>query len=150
MGWRYLMYTLGGLTISLFIVRTVIFKMKESPKYLVYRGRDDEAVDVLRYIAKMNRHESNLELASFEKLESEHDTTSRFSDAPVLGAGKSQQKLSWGKKVKLEMERYKLLFSSWEMTRLTVLIWLTYIMDYWGFTVAGKQTTSVHWRTSPC
>ncbi|EOD52626.1 Sugar transporter conserved site [Neofusicoccum parvum] len=135
MGWRYLMYTLGGLTISLFVVRTVIFRMKESPKFLVYKGRDDKAVEVLHHISKVNGRQSTLKLESFEILESEHN---RYSNAPVMGGGRSQKNLSWGKKAKLETERYKLLFSSWEMTRLTILVWLTYIMDYWGFTVAGS------------
>ncbi|KAH7063437.1 major facilitator superfamily domain-containing protein, partial [Macrophomina phaseolina] len=135
MGWRYLMFTLGAMTISLFIVRTVIFRMKESPKYLVYRGQDDKAVEVLNYIAKVNGRESKLKLESFDILESEHD---QYSSATGFGIGKSQRNLSVGKKVGLELERYRLLFSSWEMTRLTVLVWLTYIMDYWGFTVAGS------------
>lgn len=135
MGWRYLMYTLGAMTISLFVVRTVIFRMKESPKYLVYRGKDDKAVEVLHYISKVNGRESKLRLESFELLESEHE---RDSVSTGLGTGKSQRNLSMGKKVGLELERYKLLFSSWDMTRLTVLVWLTYIMDYWGFTVAGS------------
>lgn len=130
------MYTLGGLTISLFVVRTVIFRMKESPKFLVYKGRDDKAVEVLHHISKVNGRQSTLKLESFEILESEHN---RYSNAPVMGGGRSQKNLSWGKKAKLETERYKLLFSSWEMTRLTILVWLTYIMDYWGFTVAGKD-----------
>lgn len=129
------MYTLGAMTISLFVVRTVIFRMKESPKYLVYRGKDDKAVEVLHYISKVNGRESKLRLESFELLESEHE---RDSVSTGLGTGKSQRNLSMGKKVGLELERYKLLFSSWDMTRLTVLVWLTYIMDYWGFTVAGK------------
>lgn len=129
------MYTLGAMTISLFFIRTIIFRMKESPKYLVYRGRDEKAVQVIHHIAKINGHNSRLRLESFEQLESEHD---QFSGTTGLGAGKSQRDLSLGKKVGLELERYKLLFSSWEMTRLTILVWLTYIMDYWGFTVAGE------------
>ncbi|KAK0661908.1 putative MFS-type transporter PB1E7.08c [Lasiodiplodia hormozganensis] len=140
MGWRYLMYTLGAMTISLFFIRTIIFRMKESPKYLVYRGRDEEAVQVIHHIAKINGHNSRLRLESFEQLESEHD---QFSGTTGLGAGKSQRDLSLGKKVGLELERYKLLFSSWEMTRLTILVWLTYIMDYWGFTVAGTYLPKI-------
>lgn len=32
---------------------------------------------------------------------------------------------------------YKVFFSSWGMARLTILVWLTYAMDFSGFTVAG-------------
>ena len=37
-----------------------------------------------------------------------------------------------------ELSRYKMLFSSFQMSLLTTLVWLTYICDYWGFTLAGE------------
>ncbi|KKY22338.1 putative membrane transporter [Diplodia seriata] len=133
----------AGLTAGAFVwgvLSDIIGWMKESPKYLVYRGQDEKAVEVIRHIAKVNGQESKLRLESFEMLESEHD---RSSGAPGLGGGKSQRNLSLGKKVGLELQRYKLLFSSREMTRLTILVWLTYIMDYWGFTVAGTYLPKI-------
>ncbi|KAF2143608.1 uncharacterized protein K452DRAFT_267822 [Aplosporella prunicola CBS 121167] len=138
MGWRYLMFTLGAITLTTFLCRTIIFRMKESPKYLVYRGKDAEAVAVLQYIAKVNKQECTLTLETFEALQREHEALGQASGAPALGGGASQEKLSMSEKLKLEIGRYKLLFNGWQMTRLTVLVWLTYIMDYWGFTVAGS------------
>jgi len=44
-----------------------------------------------------------------------------------------------GEKIKLEFVRYKMLFATSTMTRLTILVWITYVFDYWGFSVAGKQ-----------
>lgn len=29
------------------------------------------------------------------------------------------------------------------MTRMTLLVWLTYIFDYWGFTVAGSYLPQI-------
>ena len=56
----------------------------------------------------------------------------------MLGGGDKQLKSTWVEKLKLEGDRFTILFSSVQMTRLTLLVWMTYIFDYWGFTVAGK------------
>ncbi|KAL5507126.1 hypothetical protein ACEPAH_6582 [Sanghuangporus vaninii] len=50
-GWRY---SLGCLTFAMFFCRYIIFNLQESSKYLVAVGRDEEAVQVLQYIAKRN------------------------------------------------------------------------------------------------
>jgi len=54
MGWRYLTFALGGLTLLLWFVRFFIFRFHESPRYLIGRGRDGEAVEVIHKIAKFN------------------------------------------------------------------------------------------------
>lgn len=46
MGWRYLV-VMGGLTLLMFLARLLLFSMYESPKYLVGKDRDAEAVRVL-------------------------------------------------------------------------------------------------------
>ena len=135
MGWRYLLFTLGAITLFVFILRTVIFRFKESPKFLVYRGRDDKAIEVLQYVARFNGRECDLNLETFDALTQEHE--SMASGETGLGGGAKQLKTTWSRKILLELDRYKILFSSWQMARLTSLTWLTYIMDYWGFTVAG-------------
>lgn len=52
LGWRYLEITLGCITLAIFFARTLLFDFKESPKYLLSRGKEQEAIDVLHYIAK--------------------------------------------------------------------------------------------------
>ena len=138
MGWRYLLFTLGAITLFVFILRTVIFRFKESPKYLVYRGRDDKAVEVLQYVARFNGRESGITQATFDTLTQEHESVG--SNEPMLGGGAKQLKTTWSEKLSLELERYKMLFSDGQTSRLTILTWLTYVMDYWGFTVAGEFT----------
>ena len=54
MGWRYLIFTLGGLTLLLWSVRFFVFRFHESPRYLIGRGQDEEAVKVIHKIAKFN------------------------------------------------------------------------------------------------
>lgn len=136
MGWRYLLFTIGGITLFVFIMRFFVFNFRETPKFLIYKGRDDEALATIRHIAEVNKKPCGLSLASFEAIQREHDSIE--SRKPVLGSGAKQTKANLKSKLSLETDRYMMLFSSWQMTRLTILVWLTYIMDFWGFTVAGK------------
>lgn len=55
MGWRYLCYTLGALTFVMFICRFFLFHLYESPKYLLARGRQSDAVASVHGIAHKNR-----------------------------------------------------------------------------------------------
>lgn len=131
------MFTLGAITLGVFFLRFVVFNFKESPKFLVYRGQDDKAIEVLEYIAKFNKRECGVDHSAFDALTNEH--SSMESGTELIGTGAKQLKLSMFEQVKFECVRYKMLFSGWQMTRLTVLVWLTYIMDFWGFTLAGKD-----------
>lgn len=53
-GWRYFVMTIGIITFAMFIVRFFLFHMFESPKYLLSRGRQAEAVAVVHGIAFRN------------------------------------------------------------------------------------------------
>lgn len=55
MGWRYLTFTLGAITFFMFICRFFLFHLYESPKYLLSRGRQEEAVAAVHGIAYKNR-----------------------------------------------------------------------------------------------
>jgi MFS family permease len=57
MGWRYLIFTIGGLTILLWIIRFFAFPMLESPRFLLGRGRDSEAVASIKAVAEYNKKE---------------------------------------------------------------------------------------------
>lgn len=54
MGWRYLFFLMGGLTLIGWICRFFLFKLYESPKYLASLGRYEEAIEVLNAISKYN------------------------------------------------------------------------------------------------
>ncbi|OBW67716.1 MAG: Alpha-glucuronidase [Aureobasidium pullulans] len=140
MGWRYLMFTLGAITLSIFFLRFVVFDFQESPKFLVYRGKDQKAIEVLQKIAKFNKRQSSLTIEDFSSLRVD---SADHSAAGLLGAGDEQETLSFWGKFKLEFSRYGMLFSSKSATYLTILVWLTYIMDFWGFTLAGGYLPSI-------
>jgi len=71
MGWRYFTITVGGLTLLMFLVRFVLFKIYESPKYLMSKGRDEEAVRVVHTVAKKNGKTSTLSLEDLKACEPE-------------------------------------------------------------------------------
>ena len=59
MGWRYFVIVMGGISMIEFIVRFVFFTVHESPKYLMGKGRDEDAVRVVHDVARRNGKTSN-------------------------------------------------------------------------------------------
>jgi hypothetical protein len=53
---------MGGLMLALFVLRFFVFHLYESPKYLMGRGRDEEAVEVVHKVASYNGKTSSLTL----------------------------------------------------------------------------------------
>ncbi|KAI0552731.1 major facilitator superfamily domain-containing protein [Xylaria curta] len=141
MGWRYFLYTLGAITLFVLFLRSAVFRLKESPKYLICKGRDAEAVEVVQYIAKKNGIPCNLTLEHLKQLTSEED--SMDTSSTLVNPGMKHMVVSGGEKAVAAVDRYKLLFNSWQMARLTLLVWLTYIFDFWGFTVAGTYLPQI-------
>ena len=143
MGWRYTLFTLGAVTLFAFVMRFVVFRFQESPKFLIYRGQDEKAVEVLHKVAKFNGRESTISLDIFNALTDEDASiqSGESGGVAILGAGSKQVQKSFGQKVKLELSRYKLLFANAAIARMTILVWITYIFDYWGFSVAGRCTS---------
>jgi MFS family permease len=138
-GWRYVMFTLGAISLLIFIVRFVVFRFQESPKFLLYRGQDEKAVEVLQFIAKYNKKDCQITLETFSALEGDTSSSSTGgSNKPALGSGLQQQDLALKEKLYLELYRFKVLFSTFTMARFTILVWITYMFDYWGFTIAGS------------
>ncbi|EKM79586.1 hypothetical protein AGABI1DRAFT_74699 [Agaricus bisporus var. burnettii JB137-S8] len=61
-GWKYLLMTLALITLSMFLARMVLFRLHESPRYLVHAGRPLEAVKSLKMISKFNGSDLEIEL----------------------------------------------------------------------------------------
>jgi MFS family permease len=66
MGWRYFMLVMGGVAMIMFILRFACFTIFESPKYLMGRGRDAEAVKIVHEVARRNGKTSDLTLEDLE------------------------------------------------------------------------------------
>ena len=139
MGWRYFLYAMGAICLFIFFLRFVVFRFQESPKFLLYRGKDAKAAKVLQHIAQFNGCVSTVTLETFEALANEEDTLSdRDGKKPILGGGPRQKGLGIGGKAKVEFQRYKMLFATKGIAYLTILVWIIYMFDYWGFSIAGE------------
>lgn len=55
MGWRYLCLTLGAMTFTMFVCRFFLFHLFESPKFLLSKGRQEEAVVAVHALAHHNK-----------------------------------------------------------------------------------------------
>ncbi|KAF2170409.1 hypothetical protein M409DRAFT_19231 [Zasmidium cellare ATCC 36951] len=137
MGWRYLLFTLGAITLGVFLLRSVIFRFKESPKFLVARGKDQKAVEVLQAIARMNKRSCSVTLSEFEELNHQHKISRVITEAD------EGKKKTWNDIFAEEGLRYRELFKDQQMIRLTILVWITYACDFWGFTLAGTYLPSI-------
>jgi hypothetical protein len=71
MGWRYFMITIGGLTLIMFLIRFLAFTIYESPKYLMGKGRDEEAVRIVHEVARINKKTTTLSLDDLKACEPE-------------------------------------------------------------------------------
>ena len=139
MGWRYTLLCLGAICLAIFFLRFVVFRFQESPKFLIYRGRDDRAVVVLQKIAKFNGRESSITLESFEALTDDAPTADRDPDLSTTDTGTK----TTFEQVKTELRRCRILFSTFPIARLTILVWVVYVFDYWGFSIAGEDSATM-------
>ncbi|KAJ8061160.1 hypothetical protein OCU04_010233 [Sclerotinia nivalis] len=140
MGWRYLLYTLGAISLFIFIMRFLVFTFQESPKYLLSKGKDEEALKVLQKIAKTNNKPLNLTIEDFRALDNTEallSPTSTTSGDDRLRGRAIPNALSLRQKTKREIKRIGILFKTRHDARVTILVWLIYAFDYWGFSVAG-------------
>lgn len=67
MGWRYLIFAIGGLTLVLWALRFLVFPLYESPRFLISHGRTREAVDAVHRVAAYNGKESGLTVEALER-----------------------------------------------------------------------------------
>jgi hypothetical protein len=111
---------MGGIMLLCWGLRFFVFKLYESPKFLIGRGRDAEAVEVIHKVAAYNGITSSLTLAQLEAVDREHegerqiDTSARGAVARTLSI--------------FETGRIRSLFATRKMavsTSLLIIIWGT-------------------------
>jgi hypothetical protein len=79
MGWRYFLFSMGGLMLLLWAIRFFVFTLYETPKYLMGCGKDQEATAVVHKLAEYNGKTSDL---TVERLA----LAGRLSDKEATGA----------------------------------------------------------------
>jgi hypothetical protein len=74
MGWRYLLFAMGGLTLSMFILRFFAFDLYESPKLLAGRGEDIAACRVVEKLALYNGSPTTFSLSDLQTIDATSDS----------------------------------------------------------------------------
>ena len=127
MGWRYYCFTTGGIALFLWAVRfTIMMPLLESPRYLVGKGKDEEAVRVVHELARINGKMSNL---TVEQL-------------LVVGGGGTKNLLKGGEGgnlglgyVSVAFRHFRGLFATKRMALSSVLVFLITCTCYLSFCV---------------
>ncbi|KAF9810501.1 hypothetical protein IEO21_06896 [Rhodonia placenta] len=141
-GWRYFLYAMGGLMLLLWVLRFFVFHLYESPKYLMGRGRDAEAVEVVQRVARYNGRTCSLTLEMLKEagevaatVEGEVTTMDTSALAAVM---RKMRKFS-GDHVKSLFATRKLAYSTTLLITIWALIGLAFPL-YNGFVTYFLQT----------
>lgn len=100
MGWRYLLFTLAGLTLTMALLRVLFFRLYESPKYLMGRGNDPAAASVIAKLSDYNGHPTTFTAEALTRLGTYHPSSSTshiraLFSTPMLSASTSTIILLW-------------------------------------------------------
>lgn len=74
----------GGVTILMWFLRFVVFDLQESPKYLIAKGRDADAIKVLEHIAKRNGTTMTLTLGQLQAISNDMGDSGGVSTVQVI------------------------------------------------------------------
>ncbi|KAF2681226.1 MFS general substrate transporter [Lentithecium fluviatile CBS 122367] len=137
MGWRYEIIVLGCMTLFVFFLRFFVFTFHESPKFLLSRGKEAEAIEVLHKIAKFNRAPPpTLTLEMFAALdEMDPRKPEVVSTAHPQTWTETARKV--GKGFIKETTRIKGVFTNKLQCFTFILLAIAYMGDYWSFNLAG-------------
>lgn len=139
---RYVMITLGAIAIFFAIVRIFVFKMPESPRYLLSKGRDAEAVEAVNYVARYNGKPETLTLDMLRAIDETHTGTGAAAAAVTTTSETNGDKSTTGLSYKTIVKEsfkdysahsYKKLFAGRKMAQhsiVTFVIWLTIGVAY--------------------
>ncbi|KAI4167518.1 MAG: hypothetical protein LQ343_007150 [Gyalolechia ehrenbergii] len=114
-GWRYMNVTLGAITLVMFGCRFFLFHLYESPKFLLSRGRQAEAVATVHGVAFRNKRTTWLS----EEILNEIGGTAVVEEKQQLSISEIMKR----NLDKFSTQRIKPLFATRKLGLMTCLIW---------------------------
>lgn len=135
------MITLGAIAIAFAIIRIFVFKMPESPRYLISKGRDAEAVESVNYVARYNGKPETLTVDMLRAIDEMHGSSNN-TGAATLTTEAGEKAAPTGLSYKAIVQEsfkdysahsYKKLFAGRKMAQhsiVTFVIWLTIGVAY--------------------
>lgn len=121
---RYLLITLGALTLAFAFIRIVVFKMPESPRYLLSKGRGAEAVDAVNFVARRNGKAEPLTLDMLQDIDVQLGLAVNYEDE---GRGLSRVEVMKDNFKDFKGVEYSKLFANKKLGLHTGLIWLIWL-----------------------
>lgn len=106
------------------MIRIFVFKLPETPRYLLSQGRDEDAVEAVNYVARQNGKAEPLTLGMLREIDVRLGVSSQ--------SGGKTEKLST-KEILAENiqafkgEHYRALFATRKLSRQTIIIWAIWL-----------------------
>ncbi|KAJ5583939.1 hypothetical protein N7450_006603 [Penicillium hetheringtonii] len=124
MGWRYTLIVLGGLALAFTFIRIFVFKLPETPRYLLSQGRDQETVEAVNYVARQNGKSEPLTIGMLREIDARLGIASQNTG--------QAEKLSTKQIIAENMqafkgEHYRALFATRKLSRQTIIIWAIWL-----------------------
>jgi len=116
-GWRYFIAVLGLFTMFMFVCRFYLFKLLESPKFLLSRNKKSEAIEVVRRVAHYNGTKTWLDEHTMHQLAGE--------DSALPGLRMSD--LTKKQLNKYSVNKVQALFGTWKLGFTTILLWIIWL-----------------------
>jgi len=100
------------MTVTIFVLRFICFRMQESPKFLIHKDRDEAALRALRYVCKMNKRECGITSDMLKTLTRDHEAVEmEILASPEAITSSEEFEGRAMMKPKLDLGRFKLLFT---------------------------------------
>lgn len=130
-GWRYFIVTIGLATFVMFIVRFFFFRLLESPKFLLNKGRQDEAVAVVHAIAFRNNRKTWLTSKILDEVAASEDGYEQDTTAAPLRPSSSS--FIKDKLKSFSADRLRPLFQNKTLGMATGLVWFCWASIGMGY-----------------
>lgn len=148
MGWRYFLIAMGGLMFIFWTLRFFVFTLHESPKYLMGKGRNAKAVEVMHKVAAYNGTMTNLSVSDLDAVDArggyaDPDTDGEKGDTQDVGELRRKPTI-------FNFDHAKSLFASKKLAYSTTLLILLWGMIHACYSAAKYLLTacllsSPHW-----
>lgn len=123
---RYTLISLGALSLAFTVIRIFIFKLPETPRYLLSKGKDQAAVDSVNYVARQNGKPEPLTIGMFQEIDARLGTTNE-SNMSAQGPGLSTKEIIKENMKDFRSTHYQALFATRKLGIHTGIIWLIWL-----------------------
>lgn len=122
LGWRYTLWAFGGITTLMWAARFA-FKIYETPKYLLGKGRNQQAANVVQNVARRDGKETWLTVSHFDEIDAQVASSDVHADTPQDNTVPNDSKAVIRRNIaKFSPHRIKGLFATPRMALSTTLM----------------------------